>query len=108
MLCPVIRRPVPSDILQKLQDNFHKLIHAEVGRRVVDEKLYLPLLEVLMELNGDTIWFPVKFQYEAAVRINENLNFVCIVYFANFAFLGLLVPAPWKGLASKVSEHSEA
>jgi len=62
-----IKRPVPLTTLQHLENNFHHLIRAEVGRRTIEEKLYLPVLEALTELDGDTVWFPIHLDHESAV-----------------------------------------
>jgi hypothetical protein len=69
ILKPVIQSPMPFDTLREVENKFHLLIHDEMGERVDIEKLYLPVLEVLTELDGDTIWFPINFGHESAVRL---------------------------------------
>lgn len=68
ILRPVIKRPLPPDTLQRIEYNFHRLIRSEIGRCVDTAKLYLPALEVLTELDGEAVWFPIKFGYPDAVR----------------------------------------
>ena len=74
ILSPVIKRPLPPDMLKRIEYNFHGLICSEVGQRVEAEKLYLPVLEALTELDGETVWFPIKFGYPGAVRYCPLLN----------------------------------
>ncbi|KAJ4418024.1 hypothetical protein N0V85_001598 [Neurospora sp. IMI 360204] len=66
ILSPVVKRPLPPDTLQRIEYNFHRLIRSEVGQRVDAEKLNLPVLEALTELDGETVWFPIKFGYPGA------------------------------------------
>lgn len=61
ILSPVIHQPVPADILAVLQDKFHDLIRKDLGDRVEQEYINLPVLEVLTELELPQMWFPVKF-----------------------------------------------
>lgn len=68
ILSPVVKRPLPADTLQRIEYNFHRLIRSEAGQRVDAEKLNLPVLEALTELDGETVWFPIKFGYPGAVR----------------------------------------
>ncbi len=44
-----------------LQDKFHDLIRKDLGDRVEQEYINLPVLEVLTELELPQMWFPVKF-----------------------------------------------
>lgn len=74
ILSPVVKRPLPPDTLQRIEYNFHRLIRSEVGLRVDAEKLYLPVLEALTELDGETVWFPIKFGYPGAVRHHPHLK----------------------------------
>jgi hypothetical protein len=60
ILAPVIRSPVPAAVLAKLQADFHWLIRYHLGDTVDQEHLYLPVLEVLTELAGESVWFGVK------------------------------------------------
>lgn len=67
ILSPVIRNPVPLGTLMGLQERFHNIIRSDLGDRVEDERIYLPVLEVLTEIGDEAIWFPVKFTFSAAV-----------------------------------------
>lgn len=59
LLCPVIRTPVPHDIIVKLQHNFHDLIRNEIQYLPGEHILYLPLIEPLTELVSEAVWFPI-------------------------------------------------
>ncbi|CCC12934.1 unnamed protein product [Sordaria macrospora k-hell] len=74
ILSPVVKRPLPPDTLQRIEYNFHRLIRSEVGLRVDAEKLYLPVLEALTELDGETVWFPIKFGYPGAGYLFQLLG----------------------------------
>lgn len=74
ILSPVIKRPLPPDTLQRIEYNFHRLICSEIGPRVDAEKLYLPVLEALTELDGETVWFPIKFGYPGAGYLFQLLG----------------------------------
>lgn len=67
ILSPVIRNPLPLRILETLEEHFHNIIRCDLGDRVTDERMYLPVLEVLTEIGNETMWFPVKFTYSSAV-----------------------------------------
>lgn len=73
ILCPIIRSHLPPETLLQLETQFHRLIRSELGHRVDSEKLYLPILETLTELDGDPMWFPVKFSHESAVCLKNML-----------------------------------
>ncbi|KAI1177870.1 hypothetical protein F4777DRAFT_167691 [Nemania sp. FL0916] len=60
VLCPIIRNTVPTDILTRLQRNFHSLIQQQMEDLVDVSKLYLPLLEPLTELHTSAVWFPIR------------------------------------------------
>lgn len=53
----MIRSPVPSRILNRLEESFHGLIKRDIGERVNSEHLYLPELAPLTELEAESIWF---------------------------------------------------
>ena len=74
ILSPIIRHPVPAATLTALEAQFHSLIQADLGTDVEDEKLYLPVLEVLTELDDEPMWFPVKFTNSTAVCARRLLN----------------------------------
>ncbi|KAI9651883.1 MAG: hypothetical protein M1829_002119 [Trizodia sp. TS-e1964] len=59
ILSPVIRNTVPKKTLDALQEKFHHLIVSDISPR--QEHLYLPVLEVLTEMEVPQMWFPVKF-----------------------------------------------
>lgn len=59
ILSPVIRQTVPTKTLYALQKKFHYLIWNDLNHR--QEHLYLPVLEVLTEMEVPQMWFPVKF-----------------------------------------------
>ena len=60
ILSPVVRHPIPLQTLQLLQEQFHGLIKQELGSQVVDDQhMHLPQLEVLTELDGELMWFPL-------------------------------------------------
>jgi len=74
ILSPVVRQTVPPVTIQRLQHSFHELIRSEMGRqRVEDERLYLPVVEVLLDLDGDVVWFPIKSGYASAVCLRNSL-----------------------------------
>lgn len=74
VLSPIIRQSVPTNTLRALQQKFHQLIKTDLGKRVEEEHIYLPLLEVLTELETPQMWFPIKFHvYSQAVSIKYPL-----------------------------------
>ncbi|KAL0468339.1 hypothetical protein QR685DRAFT_573632 [Neurospora intermedia] len=74
ILQPVIKRPLPPGTLQRIEYNFHRLICSEIGQRVDTAKLYLPALEVLTELDGEAVWFPIKFGHPGAGYLFQLLG----------------------------------
>ncbi|KHE82483.1 hypothetical protein GE21DRAFT_10016 [Neurospora crassa] len=74
ILRPVIKRPLPPDTLQRIEYNFHRLIRSEIGQCVDTAKLYLPVLEVLKELDGEAVWFPIKFGHPGAGYLFQLLG----------------------------------
>jgi len=68
-LTPVIRHPVPADLLAVLQTRLHQLIRERAGRLVDEQRLRLPQLAPLTEQHTPVGWFPVPgmtggFHYE--------------------------------------------
>ncbi|MFF4307808.1 PQQ-binding-like beta-propeller repeat protein [Streptomyces sp. NPDC001601] len=70
VLSPEVKHPLSRDVLARLQRNFHNLIREiadPTGGRGPDlstrEKLRLPDLEVLTELDRPAFWFPVPGMY---------------------------------------------
>lgn len=68
LLEPAIRHPLPQDVLDRLQENLHRLIrHRSGGESGQDlatrHQLRLPELEVLTELDFPACWFPVPGMY---------------------------------------------
>jgi hypothetical protein len=94
ILRPVINSPLPLDTLHNLEHQFHSLIRSEVGKYTDVAKLYLPVLEALTELKGDSVWFPLKIESRSAVSMlrpavkdsNRSTNYQVGIYF----------PALWK------------
>ncbi|KAI0873246.1 hypothetical protein GGS24DRAFT_517778 [Hypoxylon argillaceum] len=66
VLCPVIRNPVPVEILAQLQQSFHDLIERQIVDLADLSKLYLPLLEPLTELYMSAVWFPIQCKHPGA------------------------------------------
>ena len=62
-LRPQPRLHVPTDQLQAIQRNFHDVIHGRVHELVTRERLRLPELEVLLDLDKPRVWFPVPGMY---------------------------------------------
>ena len=58
-LTPVYRHHVPREIIVRLQAHFHAVIRGRAERLVVEQKLRLPELEPLLELESPEMWFPV-------------------------------------------------
>jgi hypothetical protein len=52
--------PVPLATLSKLEAQFHALISADLGQKVDRDKMYLPMLHVIVELRMEFIWFPIQ------------------------------------------------
>ncbi|EXJ65398.1 hypothetical protein A1O7_01739 [Cladophialophora yegresii CBS 114405] len=79
VLAPVIRNPVPFVILTRLQDQFHDIVRKDLGARVIEERMYLPQLEVLTEMGNEPMWYPVKFASAGAgyvFRLDERVLIV--------------------------------
>jgi hypothetical protein len=59
---------VPARILNHLEQQFHELIEADLADHAGLKHIYLPVLEVLTELELPQMWFPVKcYKYFPAV-----------------------------------------
>lgn len=63
MLMPVVRNPVPTDVLHALQRHFHEVIRGRVAELVDKRDLRLPELDVLTELSEPDMWFAVPEMY---------------------------------------------
>ncbi|MFI7677736.1 hypothetical protein [Actinophytocola sp. NPDC049390] len=62
-LLPVIHRPVPTDVLRALQSHLHGVIRGRAADLVDEQRLRLPELDVLTELETPEMWFPVPGMY---------------------------------------------
>jgi hypothetical protein len=62
-LTPVIRHPLPAEVLTSIQHRFHLLIHERAHDLVTDHRLRLPELEPLTEQRNPSCWFPVPGMY---------------------------------------------
>jgi hypothetical protein len=62
-LTPVVHHPVPTDVLRALQQHFHDVIRGRVAHLVDEQRLRLPELDVLTELETPAMWFPVPGMY---------------------------------------------
>jgi hypothetical protein len=60
ILAPVVHHAVPHAILQKLQEKLHLLIQLETADRDDCQRLRLPELEVLTELEVPEMSFPLS------------------------------------------------
>ena len=63
LLLPVIRTPVPTDVLRALQRHLHAVIRGRAAELVDAEALRLPELDVLTELAEPASWFAVPGMY---------------------------------------------
>lgn len=59
LLTPMVRNPVPTDVLSALQRHFHDVIRGRVANLVDKHQLRLPELDVLTELAEPDMWFAV-------------------------------------------------
>jgi hypothetical protein len=62
-LTPVVLHPVGTDILARLEGNFHGLIRERVDDLVAEHRLRLPELSPLTEVAEPCFWFPVPGMY---------------------------------------------
>jgi hypothetical protein len=69
LLSPITRSPIPFAILSALEAKFHEQIRSDLGASVDKNRMYLPQLEVLTELNAEPVWFPVKLGPFRSVRL---------------------------------------
>lgn len=67
VLSATIHRPVPSHVLNVLQEEFHSLIRRDLGDLVAGERINLPILEGLTELKDEVLWFPIRYRDSYAV-----------------------------------------
>lgn len=58
-LCPIIRHPVPADVLARLQDQLHTLLRTIINDSILAAVLWFPELSVLTELKAPLLRFPV-------------------------------------------------
>jgi hypothetical protein len=63
LLTPVIRNPVPTDVLHALRRHLHEVIRGRVAHLVDAERLRLPEPDVLTELETPDMWFAVPGMY---------------------------------------------
>ena len=93
MLAPVVRNPIPSETLMRLQAQFHDIIRHDLGGRVDEERMYLPVLDALTEIGDEPVWFPVKF----APIATASLAFLklCSSKNADCFGIGLCIPNGW-------------
>lgn len=70
LLRPELKHPLPQDVLARLQQNLHSLIRYRADPKdgmgpdlATRERLRLPELEVLTELDRPACWFPVPGMY---------------------------------------------
>ena len=62
-LRPVYKRSVPLAVLRDIQRNFHTVINGRVRDLVEEQRLRLPELEPLLELDDPKMWFAVPGMY---------------------------------------------
>jgi hypothetical protein len=63
LLTPVVRNPVPADVLHALRRHLHEVIRGRAAHLVDAERLRLPELEVLTELATPDLRFAVPGMY---------------------------------------------
>lgn len=63
VLEPVLKHQVPIGVLLKIQVNFHEVIRGCADELVQQNKLRLPELEPLLELERAEMWFPIPGMY---------------------------------------------
>jgi hypothetical protein len=63
LLTPVVRNPLPTDTLTALERYLHELIRERAAHLVDEERLRLPVLDVLTELPVPDVWFTVPGMY---------------------------------------------
>jgi hypothetical protein len=63
VLAPSVRSVVEHDVLAAIQVRFHEVIRTRAARFVEEQRLRLPELEVLLELDEPEMWFPVPGMY---------------------------------------------
>jgi hypothetical protein len=80
VLEPTLRHRVPAGVLLRIQEHFHAVIRGRVADLVSDQALRLPELEVLLELEQPTMWFPVPGMYGGfSYRLEEVGVDACLV-----------------------------
>ena len=63
VLAPSVHSVVGPDVLAAIQSRFHDVIRTRAARFVDEQRLRLPELEVLLELDEPGMWFPVPGMY---------------------------------------------
>jgi hypothetical protein len=63
LLTPVIHNPLPTDVLTTLERHLHALVRERVANLVDEQRLRLPVLDVLTELPEPDVWFAVPGMY---------------------------------------------
>lgn len=63
VLTPVYKRDVPLGVLLRIQSHFHAVIHARIDQPLPDNRLRLPELEILLEIERPHMWFAVPGMY---------------------------------------------
>jgi len=63
LLAPVLRRDVPLEALQQIQQHFHAVIRERADQHVQEHALRLPELEPLLEMAAPKLWFAVPGMY---------------------------------------------
>lgn len=76
ILSPIVRHAIPHKTLKLVQQQFHTLIKHELSPQTVDEQhIRLPELEVLTELDGGPMWFPLSdHKFENAVSFKLRIS----------------------------------
>lgn len=98
ILSPIIFQPVPQKTLEALQQRFHELIKNDLEDRVEREYMYLPVLEVLTELEVPQMWFPVKFaahDYSSAVSFEPVYVWVEFNHYFRVMYIVLMAVSLW-------------
>ncbi|SDC13510.1 ankyrin repeat domain-containing protein [Actinokineospora iranica] len=74
LLMPVIRNPVPTDVLAALQKHFHDLVRERAASLVDKHQLRLPELDPLTELADGRMSFPVPGMYGGFYYVLQGLE----------------------------------
>lgn len=104
ILAPVIRNAIPPQTLTCLQEHFHNIIRTDLGGRVADERMHLPLLEVLTEIGNEPIWFPVKLGLTGAVGFLFPRSILGVLV-PDYDGEGLRIPTGWTCFECQSCQH---